>query len=749
MSYTDIFGGSVISPSYVNYTSFSLTALNSPLALVLPLAFQTSVSVIAQIVDIAADANGYSLTMPDMTETSVGFSVLFTNVSSYTVDVYLNDGITLLASLPTATATYCYLIDNTTSNGQFRQVPFGGGVPAVINVAAISTSADLVITGSPITNAGTFTFSFGGDIDAIINVAGTGLLTKTGSGTWATDSIVGTLNQITVANGNGVAGNPTISLPSAVSGINSLVASNIQIGLNGTNQISTSDSNPIQFGNGASMITEMPLYFYDATNTNYVGLEAPTSVTTSIIYSLPNAPPAVSGYTLTSTTAGIMSWAPTNPGGVTSLAGTVDQIDVSAATGSVIISIDSAYPGQNSIITLGTVTTGAWNANVITEIYGGTNQSSYILGDILYASGVNTLAKLAGNITSAKQYLSQTGTGSVSADPVWATISGGDITGAALTEVNDTNITLTLGGTPATALLRATSITAGWTGQLGVTRGGTGLASTTINQLLYSSANNVIAGLATANNATLVTDGSGVPSLSATLPIAVIANIPGRLINITYLVSGTGATYTPTSGTTAIILEAYGSGGGGGGCAGASSSYSAGGGGGAGGYALKYITGIDSATYTGTYTIGAFGAGGVGNSAGGNAGNTTYTDGTVSITCIGGTGGGGCGSVIAGSLGGLPGVGNGAIGGDIITDGGGGNFGICSDVSGTVAIGGMGGTSRIAGGGSPRIVSTSMVANGINGTLGAGGGGAASYNTATTGTGGTGGVSIIVIYEFS
>ena len=47
--------------------------------------------------------------------------------------------------------------------------------------------------------------------------------------------------------------------------------------------------------------------------------------------------------------------------------------------------------------------------------------------------------------------------------------------GAALTKTDDTNITLTLGGTPSTALLQATSITAGWAGTLGGTRGGTGV----------------------------------------------------------------------------------------------------------------------------------------------------------------------------------------------------------------------------------------------------------------------------------
>jgi hypothetical protein len=46
-------------------------------------------------------------------------------------------------------------------------------------------------------------------------------------------------------------------------------------------------------------------------------------------------------------------------------------------------------------------------------------------------------------------------------------------TGQPLTKVDDTNVTLTLGGTPTTALAQAASITAGWTGTLAVARGGT------------------------------------------------------------------------------------------------------------------------------------------------------------------------------------------------------------------------------------------------------------------------------------
>lgn len=53
-----------------------------------------------------------------------------------------------------------------------------------------------------------------------------------------------------------------------------------------------------------------------------------------------------------------------------------------------------------------------------------------------------------------------------------------------LTKTDDTNVTLTLGGTPTGSLIKSTSLTLGWTGQLSVARGGTGLASTTAYAVL-------------------------------------------------------------------------------------------------------------------------------------------------------------------------------------------------------------------------------------------------------------------------
>jgi len=53
-------------------------------------------------------------------------------------------------------------------------------------------------------------------------------------------------------------------------------------------------------------------------------------------------------------------------------------------------------------------------------------------------------------------------------------IAASAVTGDNLTKVDDTNVTLTLGGTPTGSLLKPVSVTVGWTGLLASSRGGTG-----------------------------------------------------------------------------------------------------------------------------------------------------------------------------------------------------------------------------------------------------------------------------------
>lgn len=67
------------------------------------------------------------------------------------------------------------------------------------------------------------------------------------------------------------------------------------------------------------------------------------------------------------------------------------------------------------------------NVHPVTPTQGGTNITTYALGDTLYGSATNTLAKVPGNITTTKKFLAQTGTGTVSGAPVWSTIVPSDI----------------------------------------------------------------------------------------------------------------------------------------------------------------------------------------------------------------------------------------------------------------------------------------------------------------------------------
>lgn len=81
----------------------------------------------------------------------------------------------------------------------------------------------------------------------------------------------------------------------------------------------------------------------------------------------------------------------TKTGNQLDIVGTTNRITVNADS----IDIASTYVGQSSITTLGTITTGTWNATTIATTKGGTGLTSYTTGDIVYASATDTLAKLA------------------------------------------------------------------------------------------------------------------------------------------------------------------------------------------------------------------------------------------------------------------------------------------------------------------------------------------------------------------
>lgn len=122
---------------------------------------------------------------------------------------------------------------------------------------------------------------------------------------------------------------------------------------------------------------------------------------------------------------------------------------------------------------------------------GGTGLTSFTLGDITYCSATNTLSKLAGNTTTTKQYLTQTGTGSASAAPQWSVLADADVPGTL------TNKTLSTG--------------CSWSGNtIAVGSGGTGVTSYTTGDLLYASGAAALSKLAAvAAGSVLASNGAG------------------------------------------------------------------------------------------------------------------------------------------------------------------------------------------------------------------------------------------------
>lgn len=145
-----------------------------------------------------------------------------------------------------------------------------------------------------------------------------------------------------------------------------------------------------------------------------------------------------------------------------------------------------------------------------------TNGASILYGDNL---GGFSNVTIGSGVSFSGGTLSATGSGGTVTSVTGAapiTSTGGNtpvigVTSAALTEVDDTNVTLTLGGSPSTALLAATSLTLGWTGQLAATRGGTGFGSYAVGDILYANTTTTLAKLAdVATGNALISGGVGV-----------------------------------------------------------------------------------------------------------------------------------------------------------------------------------------------------------------------------------------------
>ncbi len=84
----------------------------------------------------------------------------------------------------------------------------GVGAPEVLSASTARTLLSLV--------AGTNVQAWDADLDALAALASAGMVARTGAGTAAARTITGTANEVTVTNGDGASGNPTLSLPAGI-----------------------------------------------------------------------------------------------------------------------------------------------------------------------------------------------------------------------------------------------------------------------------------------------------------------------------------------------------------------------------------------------------------------------------------------------------------------------------------------------------------------------------------------------------
>lgn len=212
---------------------------------------------------------------------------------------------------------------------------------------------------------------------------------------------------------------------------------------------------------------------------------------------------------------------------------------------------DGSFGGSPNLIFTSpdTLTFGAAGITAKFDLYGSTSGRVRQVAPAVAGSPTITWGNASGTpgISASLPVILNTTTGDISC-PTCAT---GTLNGQALTRTNDTNVTITLGGSPTTALLSPASLTVGWTGTLAAARLNSNVVQSITNDTNVTgsiSAQNLTLGwtgqLAVGRGGTGLPSGTsgGVPYFNSTSTMASSA-----LLGANQLMIGGGAGVAPST----------------------------------------------------------------------------------------------------------------------------------------------------------------------------------------------------------